>query len=477
LKLLKIFNSAVLNTWFNSFANTFGYLVVLPLVITKLSVEEISVWLLLSTVVAISQGVLFGFNTTFSRFIAYVNNGVKIKQFIDIKSIKQKRSSSELDLQELSRVYLLMRNVYFILSLIYFFILLILGYFILKKPMSFLANPTEGWLSFLVILLATTTCLAFGYYQNFMIGINRVALVQRVSGIVHLVGIVFIILVLTYSPNLFSVVIVLQLITLTSVFFIAYFARKNLTILGLNVCKNTFDNELFKIVWSFSWKSGFTSVIASIIKHISGIIIAQLFVPSTVANFLFTQKIFNIIERFTSSTFVARLPVFAALRGNGDFVRLLPFLRQSQYLAFLVFFAGYIALLIFGEYLLSFIKSNVNLAASHIIVLFSFATFLSRWGGMTLNISNQANIVLEHISVMIYFLSLFLLNIILFQFYQSISVFLFSQIIGVFLSIFFVRKVLYSSLFTTFMRYERSVLLPATLVLVSINIIYFYSEI
>ena len=476
MKLLKIFNSAVLNTWFNSFSNTFAYLVALPLVISDLSVEEISVWLLLSSVVAISQCTLFGFNSTFSRFIVYVNNGVKIRHFKEIKSFN-KKYSCDVDRKEFSRIYILMKKIYLMLSIIYFFVILILGFLVLKKPISFMENSIDGWMSFTTILFGTTICLYFGYYQNYMIGVNRVALVQRISGIVNILGLFVIILILTISPSLLSVVLVFQMISLLCLVVIVLVAHKDLTRRNLYISPCDFDFELFKLVWSFSWKSGFTSVVSSIIKHISGIIIAQLFVPSTVASFLFTQKIFNFIEAFTTSTFAARLPSLAALRGTGDFERLLPLLKRSQYLSFFVFFIGYLSFLVFGEALLSLIKSNVNLVSFEIVILFSFTTFISRWGGMSLIISNQANVVLEHLSVMIYFLSITLLNIILFQFYQSISVFLFSQIIGVFLSIFIIRKDLYNSLFTSFIRYERTVLFPATLVLFSINIIYFFTQI
>ena len=74
-------NSSILNSWFSQVVILLSSLIAIPIVITTLDVEEINVWFLFATVLAMSQGVLFGFNGTFTRFIAYSYAGVKIEEF------------------------------------------------------------------------------------------------------------------------------------------------------------------------------------------------------------------------------------------------------------------------------------------------------------------------------------------------------------------------------------------------------------
>jgi hypothetical protein len=77
----KIYNSPIFNSTTNNVIILLSSIIAIPFVISKLNVEEINVWFLLMSIVAISQGVLFGFNTTFLRFISYSYSGVNISEF------------------------------------------------------------------------------------------------------------------------------------------------------------------------------------------------------------------------------------------------------------------------------------------------------------------------------------------------------------------------------------------------------------
>ena len=464
-------NSSILNSWFSHVVILLSSLLAIPIVITTLTVEEINVWFLFATVVAMSQGVLFGFNRTFTRFIAYSYAGIKIEEFRNLRHKKNNSYSQKIDDNEFSRIFFLMKHVYVFLASLYLLVLILFGFIVLDKPISVLTYPNNGWLGWLIIISTTTVTLVFGYYQVLLEGVNKVALVQRVRGIINLIGLPIILGVLFLSPTLVSIVFVYQFVAVSTSFTIIYFGIREVKKLGVLNNHNGFDKSLFSVVWESAWKSGITTILANFVKHFSAILVSQLFLPAQSATFLFTKRIFDVIENFTVTTFKARVPVLAKYRGRGEYETFIPFLRQTQYLTYGVFLIGYSILLFFGDDVLSTIGSNVELGDFKLIMLFSLATFLARWAGMTAVVGHMSNYVIDHLHLMITFIVYFL---VIFNFQSSlgIHVFPFAVLCGYILSSPILIKKMYTTMHTTFFMYEKKVMLPMLALLILINFIY-----
>ena len=153
----------------------------------------------------------------------------------------------------------------------------------------------------------------------------------------------------------------------------------------------------------------------------------------------------------------------------------MPYLRQTQYISYGVYLIGYATLLIGGEYILSLISSNVNLGSYSLIILFSLATFMSRWGGMTLSISNQSNHVVEHINAIVVAIVFFSVVLLAYD-VLGIEVFPFAQTVAMIAVAPFIIKLTYKNLHTTFWNYEKKVFIPLFGVLILINLIYYWSN-
>ncbi|WP_420316810.1 hypothetical protein [Ekhidna sp.] len=468
----KLVKSATFNTWFSNGVTLLNGLIAIPIVVTKLTVEEINVWFLFSAVVTISQGVLFGFSGTFTRFISYSFGGVKINEFLTLKDKLSLGFSSTYDKGELSRILSLLIRLYTILSLVQLILLAIGGYFALMDPISKMDSPHLGWISWTIVILSSSFNLYLGSYKVFLEGINRVDLTQRIIGITNLIGLVLIIVVLFSYPSLLSIVLVYQFILIAASLITAIYYKRTFNQLGIKALESRFDKSLFIVVWDSAWKSGITVVISAVVKNISSILVAQLFSPQAASPFLLTKRVFDILERFTSATFQSKIPVISRLRGRGDFERLIPTILRVQYLSFGVFILGYISLLFFGDKILALIDSNVGLGSIELIMLFSISAFLNRWSGFGLAISNQANQVIEHINatlVLIVFFSVFFIG------YESWGVLIFpvAQTIAILFTVPLLIKRVYKTMGTTFLRFEKNLLLPLLSVVVLINIIYY----
>lgn len=469
--LKRILNSPVFNAWFSNAIVLINSIFIIPIVIVKLSTEELNVWFLIFTVITFSQGVLFGFNGTFMRFIAYSFSGVPVDSFRTIKN-KTSLEYTEFNKAEFSNIVSLMKSVYKVLSLLFFILLIIIGMFFMQKPIEALPNATEGWTTWGFVICSATITLYLSHYQLILEGMNKVALVHRVLGIVNFFGFFVILSVLLLHLTLFSVVAAYQFVSLASFGVLVYCCRKNCKEADVSFAPFSFDKNLFVLVWESAWKSGITSILANVVKHISSIIIANFFTSAQSASFQFTKRLFDVIERFTMVTFQAKLPLITKLRGRGDFGTLMPELRKTQLLAYGVFLGGYSSLIFLGEPILTLISSNVKLGSFGLLVLFSFSTFLSRWGGMASYISNQGNYVVEHILSTLMF-SVFSLCVFALYKAMGIDVFPFAQVIAMLVVMPVTAKLVYKTLHTDFLSYEKRVMFPAAAVLIAVNIIYF----
>jgi len=464
--LKKIYNSSILNSWMSNIIVIISMLIAIPVVITKLSIEAVNVWFLFATIVSLTQGIVLGFSSTFSRFISYVYAGVSLNEVHTLKD-KKELIHGDINLLELEKILNVIKPLYLILSILFVFLLSIMGYYFLDKPISMMENSSEGWSAWYIVLISSGIILYLNFYQVFLDGINKIALVQRIISIVNLFGLFVILLVLIFIPSLFSITLIYQLISMITFLTIAYFSSKNIKNLNLNIHILSFDKDIFLLIWATAKKSLYTTILANIVKHISSIIVAQLLSPAQSASFQFTKRIFDVIERFTITTFQAKLPVFARLRGRGDISSFTQLLLKTQYITYFIFLLGYMSFLFFGNYIVNFIGSKVELY-NELIVLFGFSVLITRWVGMNLAVSNQANSVIEHfvitLSSIIYFVLIYLfidtLDFYIFPIAQLIAMLLISPII--------IKKV-YPTYNTNFFSYEYKIFIPLILIMIIIS--------
>tara|TARA_B100000787_G_scaffold169998_1_gene163362 strand:+ start:3323 stop:4747 length:1425 start_codon:yes stop_codon:yes gene_type:complete len=469
-----LFKSAIISSWFNSGVMMFSSFLAIPVVITKLSIEEINVFFLIGTLVSISKGLSNGFASTFMRFISYSYSGVKLSDFRTIKNKNTKDLNSRYNAQELKMVLEVMKVMYVILSILFLLGLSLTGYLALNKPIGAIeVNQDNAWTAWYIVLIVSTCNLYLGYYNIFLMGIKKIALIQKISGFINLIGLGFILMVLFIYPNLVSIVFVYQLVALSTALSLFFIASKELKNLDLTIGNFKFHYPVFILVWESAWKSTITNISSNIINNISGILVANYFNTAQSASFLFTQRIFNVIESFTQTTFHARLPVIASLRGKGDLIKLVPYLKQTHYFCYAVFTILYLSLIIFGDTILLFISTGVELGSINLLILFSFSILLRRWSGISMGISNQANYILDYITVPISGIVFFII-VFLFQNQLGVNVYPIAQIIGViFVSPIIIIK-FYPILETTFIKYEKNVIIPTFCLLAIINIIYYF---
>lgn len=467
-----IVKSAVFNSWFNGIIQLFSSIIVIPIVLTKLNVEEINVWFLLASISAFGHTLVYGFSSTFSRFFTYVYAGVSIKDFKHITFTNQE-VKQEVNWNEINSLLLHMKVIFLVLSLLYLVIFGAVGYVLMKVPIHALSNTYEGWLSFFTVLFFSSINLYLNSYNVFLQGMKKVHLTQRVMGLCNLLGLIPILLVLYLYPSLSNIVIIYQLVLFSSSFFVFFKARQFHKNSAASEIPTQIDKNVILVVWDSAWKNGLTSVVSGGMKHLSSLLIAQWFSPSISASFLLTKKFFDILEKFTVLSFTARLPNVSFLKAQKKLGQLNLILKQTIRLCFGVFISGYISIIVFGKKILVLLDSNVLLGGTLLIILFSFSTFISRWSGIMLSISNQSNNIIEHRNALIVFFVFFGLLTLTYEKFGLLS-FPFSHILALLVTSPLIIKNVYVPLGTDFLSFEKKVFIPCFSLLVLLNFIYYF---
>lgn len=455
----------LISAWIYSGLSVISGFILLPLILSRFTTAEINVWFLFFSIVGLSEMVVFGFNVTFTRFISYTYAGTHYLDFLNIKDNKNSHILTDKNFQ-LSEIYTINRHVFLIISVLYIFILFIIGHFGLKKPISYLDNPSSGWIAWYILIVAHFIRIMCYTFPIFLQGMNKMSLFYNIHSVQKLLYIAVGILVMIYSPSLINMSITMSVsIALSALLFYIFFKK-----FSEGIKKIQYNKKMFSILWDSVWKSGIPKIIAPIVLYFSGILFAQVANPSLSSSYLLTQRIFNILQSFSDATFNTYLPQFARLRSQYKIEKVNSQISKVTAISYAIMVFGYLIVILFGSQLLALINSNTELAPSIILVLFSFAYLLSRLGGFQLNLANQANNVIEHKAVTIY--SIFYFSFI-FLFIKNLQMWVFptAMIIAQIIAFEYTRRYSYKLYNTTFFKAEKYSFIPMVSILTIINII------
>jgi O-antigen/teichoic acid export membrane protein len=466
-----LYNSPILNSWFNGSVQLLSSIIVIPIVLTKLNIEEINVWFLLTSISAFGHSLVYGFSSTFSRFFTYVLAGVDIKDFSQISSTNNK-VKTEINWQDINTLFIHLKVIFLGLSFFFLVVVGFIGYYFMKGPILALSSGSDGWLIFFTVLFFSSINLYLNSNNVFLQGMKKVHITQKVMGLCNLFGLIPILFVLYFYPSLVNIVIVYQLVFFSSSFSVYLIGQRFYKNCKVNKKKPKLDKKVISIVWDSAWKNGFTSIVSGVMKHLSSLLIAQWFLPSVSASFLLTKKLFDVLEKFTVLSFTARLPNISFLKAQKNSGNLNLILKQTIRLCFGVFIIGYILMIVFGEGILLLFNSNISMGGPFLLVLFSFSTFLSRWSGIMLSVSNQSNKIIEHKNALIVFF-FFFSGLMLTHNFLGLLAFPLSQIISLLVAFPLIIKNVYEPLGTNFSKFEKTLLFPGLTILAIINLIYF----
>ena len=383
-------------TWASHLSRSLSLLIVLPLILHNFSAEEISLWYLLSTVVALQSLVDMGFAPTFARSIAYAVGGAsKLEDFSNSSHIESLGSTNWALLE---RICSTMKVIYFRLGLMYSIALTMIGTAFLYHPISLLQNPSEGWTAWAIVIASSAITFWNAAYTSYLQGVNEISRFRRWETLVILLSIFSNFSVLLFNGNLWMLVLSSQVWSLVGTWVYYRLCCDVLDKRFQSFETKGIDKPVFEVVWRGAWRSGVGMAMSQGVVQLTGIFYAQVGNVKEVASYLFSLRFAQTITYFSQAPFYTKLPILASMRSGGKIVELLQIARRGMSLSYIVYALGFCITGLTVYPALSMIQSNVEFVQPDFWSLLAWAFFTERFGAMHLQLYTISNNVIWHIA-------------------------------------------------------------------------------
>ncbi len=394
LKLTSIWNSPTLMTWLSYFTRASSLFVILPMILTKFTDAEISLWYLFSAVITLSSLADFGFRATFTRIISFAFGGAK---HIGVHK-GQASEKGKVNWSLIERIYSSMKRIYKWLSLAILLFMVSFGTWSMIRPISLVSPENLPWLAWSIIVFTTVIKFYGTIYQNYLEGLNKIALVRKAESVVSTGLIISSVIVLYFGGKLLELVIIFQLFGLFNIVVNIFLARKIENRKILKFKKIAFEKKFFDQIWQPAWRSGISGLMSIGLTNLTGILYAQIGSVQLVAAYLLALKIINQIKEVSMAPFYSKIPLMSRLRVQGKMKELISISQKGMMLSHLVFVLSVLFVSLFSKPLLEFINSNVSFVENEFWILLSFAFLIHRYGAMHMQLYLTTNHIKSHIA-------------------------------------------------------------------------------
>lgn len=390
----RIWDSPTFMTWGSFLSKSLSLVVVLPLILTRFSTEEISLWYLFMIIIGLQMLVDIGFSPTFSRVIAYAMGGSEISDLKSPKNINIGRPNWV----TIEEIYSTMRYIYLRLNLLWTILLITLGTLCIIRPISLMSNTFPAWVAWGVIIAVSTMTIWGNTFNSYLQGVNQIALLRRWEMITSIGAMITSCIVLLWGGGLLGMVIAHQGWQMLNILRNLWLSRIVENSRLKEFSKKGKNNHVFRAVWPSAWRSGIGVFMSYGLIQASGIIYAQVGSAASVASYLLALRLIQTVSQFSQAPFYSKLPVLARLFSESRKNELIRVAKRGMILSHWTYITGFISLGLIGEPLLRFIGSNADFPTQVLWMLLGLGFFVERYGAMHIQLYSTTNHIIWHIA-------------------------------------------------------------------------------
>lgn len=348
--------------------------IILPVVLNKLSTEEIALNYLFATISGLVALLDFGFSPQFGRNVTYVFSGA---QRLEKEGLSD-NVSNKVNYHLLYCLISVAKKVYGVMSIIAMAFLLTIGtYYVyaVTKGFSVVDNALLVWIIFAASVFFN---IYFSYYTSLLTGRGLQMEQKKALMASRILSIVLTYVLLFSGVGLIGV----SLSNLISPFVARwmsyrYFYDESLKekLEGQNASKEEIK-ELFSVIWFNAKKLGINFLGGYGIVRF-GLFIAGVYLPlKDVSSYGLMMQLVTILIGVSTTYFTTMFPRITSQRVNRDFDAVKRSLALSFNIYYVLFISGALVLLFAGPFLLSLIGSNADLPTKPILCLYLIITLL-----------------------------------------------------------------------------------------------------
>lgn len=374
---IKVSKKDITWNYIGIFFNIGSSFVILPLILNRLTVEEIGINYLLMTLGSLVALADFGFSGQFGRNITYVFSGAKK---LRKEGLRQEDHDVTINYHLLAVVIATAKSVYRRLSILVLLLMLTLGtLYIYHATGGFntIDNIVTIWLLYCI---STFFNIYYLYYSSLLSGAALIVENRKGQIASRLVYIFLSYILLLCGFGLISVVIanlVAPFVIRFYSYYVFYYQNGMKQLLNKEKVTKIEISETFSVLWFNAKKLGINFIGSYGISQ-SGIFLAGLYLSlEEVASYGLMLQSFNIISGLSTNLFNSYLPMFFKYRVDNDKTKLVNLFSMAMFTQTLLMILGLLSVILLGPQLLKLIKSNAELPAYYIIIIYGIDTILS----------------------------------------------------------------------------------------------------
>lgn len=336
--------------------------IMLPFILYFLSIDEVGVYYIFTSLSAVGTFFDFGFSPCFARSISYAWSGAKS---IDSEGGSYSISNNP-NYELLKKIIKTCKILYFFIAAFALVLALTFGSIYIYKLVEKLDNPGRYLVSWYVYALSIFLSLLYGYYTAFLSGIGAVRYANKAMVIGRVIQIIVCIFLLFCGLNILGVAIAYFCYGFSFRFIAKHYfdsynnMKRTLKKITIKVTRKDITELLVKI-WPNTWKEGIVTLSNYIANQGTTIICSCFFSLYETGLYSLTNQLVQAVVSIASAMYNTFMPTLQSAYSNND--------RESQRNSLsavvisyvLIFSFGMISLLIFGRPIVSFMSSEYHL--------------------------------------------------------------------------------------------------------------------
>lgn len=326
----RVAKSAVLWSWtFNAVRLASG-LILLPLLIRQLSTEELGMYYVFLSLLALVPIIDFGFNPAIARFVSYAMAGATKLQAHGHNTSSSETSSSP-NFPLLWQLLRTTRQLYGWLATIGFLVIGIWGTWLVSIRVHECPSPNHVWLAWIATLCGMVFEIYSTWWNTFLYATNNVPSSARISLSGYALRIALACILLAGGAGLLSAPIGAFVGCLLNR---VLSRRACLRVLGPQLPRKAEEQPLFRLLWPNSWRTGLQFMSGYLRANANTAICVSAFGLAATAEYGLSLQVVMIAVGMSSVWTQVKWPSVGQYRTRGDYDGLQRMLRPRALLQF-----------------------------------------------------------------------------------------------------------------------------------------------
>lgn len=356
------------------FFNVGAGIITLPLILHKLTTEEIALNYLMLTVSSLVALIDFGFAPQFGRNVTYVFSGA---QKLEKEGINE-NVGGEINYHLFKGLIQVAKQVYFYMSLAVLVLMLTAGTFYIKEVTNNFSTVANSHWIWLIFSISTFFNIYFYYYSSLLTGRGLIKESKKAMIAQRVTYIVLSYVLLLAGCGLLSVCIANFIAPFVERWLCyRYFYDEELKsrLANIQVSKKE-KGEIFGAIWHNAKKLGISSVSAYLTLKASMFIAGLYLSASTIASYGLMTQLIGILTGISSTLFASYIPKITSHITSKDRQGMIRSFSWAMNVSYLLFLAGSVVLVVAGPFFLSLIGSKAELPETSLLIYFLIITLL-----------------------------------------------------------------------------------------------------